>query len=151
MQTDRVGKRNGNTHPMPGILLVIRCLVPVCHEQKRLHKGDAIDFVIKIIQNLRLLTLIVISGRGTYSSFLKEGFSCRFSVRISGCPEIFHIHESCSCKHDGLEKQQTNFSCFSGSIIQYLKQFVYFHQWHIRMYIFYVASQEGISHRGAWQ
>ena len=52
MKADRVCEGDCNTHPMPGILLVVGRLVPICHEQERLDEGDSVDLVVEVIENL---------------------------------------------------------------------------------------------------
>lgn len=53
MQANGVCQRDGDAHPMPGVFLVIRGLVPVRHQHKRLDQDQAVGFVVKIIEELQ--------------------------------------------------------------------------------------------------
>lgn len=52
MESNCVGQGQDGTHPMPRIFLVIRAVIPVCHQKKRLNKTYLVHFVVKIIQQL---------------------------------------------------------------------------------------------------
>ena len=52
MKTNCVGERDGNAHPVVAVFLIVWCFIPIGHEQQRLNKGYAIDFVIKVVQEL---------------------------------------------------------------------------------------------------
>lgn len=86
-----MGERDGNSHPVPGILLVVWGFVPVRHEQKCLDEKHAVVLVIEIVEQ---------------PSLDEEGFSGGFARRVSSRPEMFHRNERGTRKHHGLEKQQ---------------------------------------------
>lgn len=52
MESDCVGEGHGDTHPMPSVFLVVWCLVPVGHEEKRLDKSKSVGFIVEVIQSL---------------------------------------------------------------------------------------------------
>ena len=54
-----MGEGDGDAHPVPGVLLVVWGLIPVGHEEEGLDDGDAVGFVVEIVQGLRKL----VSGR----------------------------------------------------------------------------------------
>lgn len=45
-----MGQRDGNAHPVPGVFLVIRRLIPVRHEKQRLDEDEPIGIVVKVIE-----------------------------------------------------------------------------------------------------
>lgn len=54
-----MGEGDGDSHPVPGILLVVWGLIPVGHEEEGLDDGDAVGLVVEIVQGLCTL----VSGR----------------------------------------------------------------------------------------
>lgn len=49
-----MGQRNRNTHPVPGILLIIRGLIPIRHEEQSLNKDESVEFIVKVVEKLRV-------------------------------------------------------------------------------------------------
>lgn len=53
MESDGVGKRNCDAHPVPSVFLVFRRLVPISHEKQRLNKDESVGLVIEVIEDLQ--------------------------------------------------------------------------------------------------
>ena len=90
VQADCVGEGDGNTHPVPGVFLVIRSLVPVGHEEERLDDGNAgrsrsrnrrVTVLVRYLLSVTLLTT-------TYPSLEIERLPCCLSCRVSCRSEI---------------------------------------------------------------
>jgi hypothetical protein len=41
---------------VPGVLLVIGCLIPICHQEQALDEDEAVRLVVEVVEELNLLS-----------------------------------------------------------------------------------------------
>lgn len=134
---------------MPGVFLVIGRLVPVCHQQKGLHERDAINLVVKVVQQLffKLVGIKDLAFVATYPSSLKEDFPSSFPARVTGVEKMLDVNERSSSKHDSLEQQQAHpvDAIVAGNDLQELLQV---QEGHVRMHIVDVGLEQLVAQGG---
>lgn len=103
-------ERYGHTHPMPGILLVIGCFVPVCHEKQGLDEYETVALVVKVVQKLRTSVSLYPSYtdctcEASYPRLLEEGFARRFPTGIASLLQKLDVHVCRTGKHDSVVQE----------------------------------------------
>jgi hypothetical protein len=97
---------------MPCILLIIRGLVPVGHEEKALDKQKAVIFIVEIIQELIACKYSEKNSSGrvlfcSYPCFREECSPSCLSGGIAGLFQYLVTHKRGSAEHNSLIQKQT--------------------------------------------
>ncbi|EPE02967.1 hypothetical protein F503_08844 [Ophiostoma piceae UAMH 11346] len=136
VQANGVGERDGNAHPVPGVLLVVGGLVPVGHEQEGLDEGEAVGLVVEVVQ----------------SPGLHEERLARLAAAAeAGCFEELGGHKGSGGEHDGMVQQQADGAVLAVAVVDGLEQRVQLEQRHVRVHKLDVGVQKGALQRDVGQ